>query len=72
MLVDEYNDIKQLMSQTEEQDESMDEGASSAGLSVSESILEKTNNLAYKNFNSIEISNNVKMYFEPLLAKKFY
>ena len=37
------------------------------------SIIEKaTINNNFKNFNPIEISKHIKIYFEPLMAKKFF
>ncbi len=77
MLVDEHNDVKEKIKQTsllvssnEEDEEMMDETNDEKSCS---SIIEKaTLNNNFKNYNPIEISKHVKIYFEPLLAKKFF
>ena len=76
MMVDEHKDIKQKIIQTsflnyEDDDEMMDsDSVEMTSSNATNTLIEKTNN--FKNFNPIEISNNIKIYFEPLLAKKFF
>ena len=73
MLVDEHNDVKQKIKQTsllmsEEDEDMMDQNERTCP-----SIIEKaTINNNFKNFNPIEISKHIKIYFEPLMAKKFF
>ena len=62
MYVDEYNDIKQKIFEASENSTNSYESFEN------ENLIEK--NLR-NNFNIIELSQQIKLHFEPLLARKF-
>jgi hypothetical protein len=68
MLIDEYSDFEKIILENMNAEANASSSSLNSSLYLCKNLIQQ--NLK-NNSNSIELSDNVKIYFEPALAKKF-